>query len=107
MASLEPAGLETEVAGAWAEALGCGTDLPGGPGARLVPGGARLASRRIVYLASIGTTVYVCCPDDLRSRAADILAQTPADALFTARTCAAIAGLTERDLIARLPGGHA
>ena len=87
--------LATAAAQAWAEALGCGAQLPG-EGAHLVPGGVELRGRRCVYMASFGHAVFVYCPDQLRSRAAAIIAATAADKLFTARTCATVAGVPER-----------
>ena len=68
--------LEAAAAHAWTAGLGCGPRLPAGPGAHLVPGGTRLHGRRVVHLSSLGPSVYVYCPGELRSRAAAILAAT-------------------------------
>src|SRR5215467_4380812 len=93
MASAE---LDTAAAQVWAEALGCSVRLLAEPGAHLIPGGAEMRGLRGVYIASFGRAVFVYCPDQLRSRAATIIAATAADELFTARTCATIAGVPER-----------
>jgi len=83
----------------WAQAYGCDAELLAQPGAHLVAGGARLRSRHGVYLGHIGDVVLVYCPDQLRSRAAAVIAATPPGELFTARSCAAIAGVPERHVI--------
>lgn len=85
--------LTVAAARAWAAALGCGPRLLGEPGAHLVPGGPGLAGFRGVYLASVGPAVLVYCPAGLRRRAAALLAATPPGEVFTARTCARLAGL--------------
>jgi len=87
--------LEAAAAATWAEALGCDARLLGGPGAHLVPGGARLQDLNGVYMADMGAAVLVYCPGRLRPRAATVLASTPHDDLFTAGTCATIAGVDE------------
>jgi GNAT superfamily N-acetyltransferase len=90
--------LEAAAAQAWAGALGCGAQLPAEPGAHLIPGGPGLRGLRGIYMASVGPAVFVYCHDQLQSRAAAVMAAVPAGELFTARTCATITGLTERDI---------
>ena len=85
--------LEAAAAAAWAEALGCDTRLPGEPGAHLVHGGPLLRDLNGVYIASLGAAVLVYCPGSLRRHAAAVLASTSPNDLFTAATCAAIAGI--------------
>jgi GNAT superfamily N-acetyltransferase len=92
MASTE---LEAVAAAAWAEALGCEPRLLGEPGGHMVPGGARLRDLDAVYLASVRASVLVYCPGRLRARAAAVLASVPPGQLFTAGTCAKIAGLDD------------
>ncbi len=84
--------LTTAAARTWAAALGCAPGLLGEPGAHLVPGGAQLRRFPGVYLASLGPAVLVYCPDRLRGHAAAVLAATPPGEMFTARTCASLAG---------------
>jgi GNAT superfamily N-acetyltransferase len=85
--------LATAAGQAWADALGCAPGQLGEAGVHLVPGGARLAGFRGVYLASIGPAVLVYCPDELRGQAGTVLAATPPGELFTVRTCARLAAL--------------
>lgn len=85
--------LTVAAARAWAAALGCDRRLLGEPGAHLVPGGPRLAGFRGVYLASVGPAVLVYCPARLRRRAAALLAAMAPGEVFTAGTCALLAGL--------------
>jgi GNAT superfamily N-acetyltransferase len=85
--------LSTAAARAWAAGLGCEPRLLDEPGAHLVPGGPQLDGFRAVYLARIGPAVLVYCPDQLRRRAAAVLAATAPGELFTAHTCASLAGL--------------
>jgi hypothetical protein len=70
--------LESAAAQAWAAALGCGARLFSQPGAHLVPGGDQLRGLRGVCMASIGPAVLVYCSDQLRSRAAALMAAIPA-----------------------------
>jgi hypothetical protein len=84
--------LEAAAAAAWAEALGCDLLLLGEPGSHLVPGGAWLRGRNVVYMAEVRAAVLVYCPGRLRPRAAAVLASTPSGRLFTAGACARIAG---------------
>lgn len=88
--------LTTAAARAWAAALGCDPRLLSEPGAHLVPGGDRLRGFPGIYLASIGPAVLVYCPAGLRRRAAAQLTTIPPGDLFTARTCAILAGLAGR-----------
>lgn len=81
---------------AWAEGLGCSPQLVGEPGVHLVPGGALLRGLDGVYLARIGPSVFVFCPAPLQSRAAEITAAIPTADVFTAATCARIAGVPEQ-----------
>lgn len=92
------AGLESAVAQAWAVVLGCGARLLAEPGGHLVPGGAQLRGLRGVYMASVGPAVLVYCPGELRSRASAVLAATGVTELFTAGTCAQLAGVPERQV---------
>jgi len=85
--------LESAAAAAWAEAVGCNLRLLGEPGGHLVPGGARLGDLNGVYLAAVRAAVLVYCPSRLQPRAADVLASTAPGQLFTAGTCARIAGV--------------
>lgn len=87
--------LEAAAATAWAEALGCDRQLLAEPGWHMVPGGAGLRDRNAVYMAGMGAAVLVYCPGRLRPRAAAVLASTPPGHLFTAGTCATIAGVEE------------
>ena len=68
--------LEAAAAAAWAEALGCDLLLLGEPGAHIVPGGAWLRGRNVVYMAEVRTAVLVYCPGRLRPCAAAVLAST-------------------------------
>jgi acetyltransferase (GNAT) family protein len=87
--------LEAAAATAWAEALGCDRQLLAEPGWHMVPGGAGLRDRNAVYMAGMRAAVLVYCPGRLRPRAAAVLASTPPGHLFTAGTCATIAGVDE------------
>ena len=91
--------LETAAVAAWAEALGCDLRLLGEPGAHMVPGGARLRGRNVVYMAEVRAVVVVYCPGRLRPRAAAVLASTPPGHLFTAGACAGIAGVDEAQIL--------
>jgi hypothetical protein len=90
MASRE---LEAAAAAAWAEALGCDLHQLAEPGGHLVPGGTRLRDRNAVYMASVRAAILVYCSGRLRPRAAAVLASSPPGQLFTADTCAKIAGV--------------
>ncbi|MGI8807955.1 MAG: GNAT family N-acetyltransferase [Acidimicrobiales bacterium] len=75
----------------WAESLGCATGLLRTPGAHLVPGGAGFAGYDAVYMVRLDLTTLVYCPEPLRPVAQAVLDDTPADEVFTARTCERIA----------------
>ena len=85
--------LEAAAAAAWADGLGCDPRLLGEPGAHLVPGGPGLRDLHGVYMAGVGAAVLVFCPAWLRSRAAAVLEAASPGEMFTAGTCAAIAGI--------------
>jgi GNAT superfamily N-acetyltransferase len=91
--------LEEAVDAAWAEALGCETELLHEPGAHLVAGGEALKGRAAVLAAQVGVGTLVYCPDALRDRARRILAETEPRTAFSAVVCARIAGVVESEVL--------
>lgn len=85
--------------------LGCDVDLLHEPGAHLVPGGGDLDGYEGVFLAQVTEAVLVVCPSRLRPMAEEVLAEAPAGSVFSAATCAAIAGAREHEV--RGPARHA
>lgn len=76
---------------AWAEALGCAVELLHTPGVHLVPGGPALADYRGVYMAHLGSAVFVYAPASHQAGAKKALAMASPDDAFTASTCRLIA----------------
>ena len=91
--------LEAAVDAAWAEALGCETELLHEPGAHLVARGEALKGSAVVLAAQVGVGTLVYCPDRLRDRARCILAETDQRTAFSAVVCARIAGVAESEVL--------
>ena len=67
-------------------------------GIHLVAGGEELAGRDAVLMFRIAGATLVYCPEWLRDRAADVVAETRLEAPFGASLCARIAGVAESEV---------
>jgi GNAT superfamily N-acetyltransferase len=90
--------LEDVVDAAWGELLGCEPALLHTRGTHLVAGGKELAGREAVLMFRITGATLVYCPEWLRDRAMDVVAETRPEAAFGVTLCARIADVAESEV---------